>query len=169
MQEPRFDALARSIATVDRARSPGADACAQETCLTLIRAFGALKLLIDEKLGESGLSRPRLHVLALLNRAGNEVRISDIGAWLGVTRARATRVVDGLERDGLVARAASAADRRTILISITPTGRQRLDTALPHHLAPRPLARTAVVGGKISLHPPVGECPRSDAPCQWWL
>ena len=60
--------------------------------------------------------------------------MTDIGKWLGVNKANVTRLVDGLERDGLVARSASALDRRTILVSITLTGRTRLDSALPHHV-----------------------------------
>lgn len=71
---------------------------------------------------------------AFLNRAGNEVRVSDIGKWLGVNKANVTRLVDGLERDGLVARSASVMDRRTVLVNITPAGRQRLDNALPERL-----------------------------------
>lgn len=94
-----------------------------------------MNALIDEQLAGFGLSRPRLHVLAFLNRSGNEVRMTDIGNWLRVTKAHVTRLVDGLERDGLVARSPSAHDRRTILVHITPAGRQRLDAALPHHLA----------------------------------
>lgn len=101
----------------------------------MIRAFGTLNASIDEQLAAFGLSRPRLHVLAFLNRSGNEVRMTDIGNWLGVTKAHVTRLVDGLEREGLVERSASAHDRRTILVHITPSGRQRLDAALPHHLA----------------------------------
>jgi len=94
-----------------------------------------LNALIDEHLTQFGLSRPRLHVLAFLNRAGNEVRMTDIGNWLGVTKAHVTRLVDGLESDGLVVRSASRNDRRTILVHITPSGRQRLDSALPQHLS----------------------------------
>lgn len=134
VEELRYDRLARSIAEVDRARFPGADTLAQETSLTLIRAFGTLNGLIDEQLATFGLSRPRLHVLAFLNRAGNEVRMTDIGRWLGVNKANVTRLVDGLERDGLVVRIASVSDRRTILVNITHAGRQRLETALPHHV-----------------------------------
>lgn len=105
----------------------------QETSLTLIRAFGTLNTLIDEQLANFGLSRPRLHVLVFLNRASN-VRMTDIGKWLGVNKANVTRFVDSLERDGLVARSASVLDRRTILVNITPTGRERLETALPYHV-----------------------------------
>jgi MarR family transcriptional regulator, negative regulator of the multidrug operon emrRAB len=100
----------------------------------LIRAFGTLNASIDEQLASFGLSRPRLHVLAFLNRAGNEVRMTDIGNWLGVTKAHVTRLVDGLERDELVERSATAHDRRTILVHITPAGRDRLDAALPNHV-----------------------------------
>jgi MarR family transcriptional repressor of emrRAB len=73
-------------------------------------------------------------VLAFLNRAGNEVRMTDIGNWLGVSKAHVTRLVDGLERDGLVERSASPHDRRTILGHITRAGRLRLESALPDHL-----------------------------------
>jgi DNA-binding MarR family transcriptional regulator len=102
--------------------------------LTLIRTFGTLNALLDEHLASFGLSRPRLHVLAFLNRAGNEVRMTDIGNWLGVTKAHVTRLVDSLQAEGLVERAPSRADRRTVLVSITPLGRQRLDETLPRHL-----------------------------------
>ena len=61
--------------------------------------------------------------------------MTDIGNWLGVTKAHVTRLVDGLESDGLVVRSASRADRRTILVHITTSGRQRLESALPRHLA----------------------------------
>jgi DNA-binding MarR family transcriptional regulator len=60
--------------------------------------------------------------------------MSDVSHWLGVNRAHVTRLVDGLERDGLVVRSPSAMDRRTVLVNITPAGRQRLDVALPQHL-----------------------------------
>lgn len=60
--------------------------------------------------------------------------MTDIGNWLGVNKANVTRLVDGLERDGLVVRSASLVDRRTILVTITPAGRKRLETALPYHV-----------------------------------
>ena len=130
----RRDRLARRIATVDQAKFPGADVLAQETSLTLIRAFGTLTALIDEQLACVGLSRAKLHVLAFLNRAEADVRMTDIGQWLGVTKAHVTRLVDDLEQDGLAARVASPNDRRAIHVQITTGGRRRLDDALRPHL-----------------------------------
>jgi MarR family 2-MHQ and catechol resistance regulon transcriptional repressor len=134
VDDVRRDPLASRIATVDRAKYPGADVLAQETSLTLIRAFGTLTGLMDEHLACMGLSRAKLHVLAFLNRAEGDVRMTDIGQWLGVTKAHVTRLVDDLEHDGLAARVASPSDRRATHVQITAEGRQRLDHALPPHL-----------------------------------
>ena len=115
------------------ARFPGADTLSQETSLTLIRAFGTLNTLLDGQLANFGLSRPRLHVLAFLNRAGNEVRMTDSGKWLSVNKANVTRLVDGLEREGLVARSERAGPPRDPGQHYS-YGRTRLDSALPHHV-----------------------------------
>lgn len=127
--------LARSIATVDQAKFPNTETLSQETCLTLIWTFWTLNGLIDEQLGAFGLSRVRLHVLAFLSRAEAEVRMTDIGDWLGVSKAQMTRLIDGLERDGLVRRSVSKTDRRAIFVEVTSAGRERLDAALPGHVA----------------------------------
>lgn len=134
VDHPLHDRLAHSIAIVDKAKLPGADALAQETILTLIRTFGAVNALIDDRLASARLSRARLHVLAYLNRAESEVRMMDIGAWLGVSKAHVTRIIDDLEREGLVERVTGTSDRRTTLVHILQAGRQRLNQALPQHL-----------------------------------
>ena len=43
----------------------------------------------------------------------------------GVAPPTATRIVDGLEKAGIVRRERSDADRRTVLVSLTPAGRRR--------------------------------------------
>ncbi|MDE3076521.1 MAG: MarR family transcriptional regulator, partial [Chloroflexota bacterium] len=128
------DRLASRIAVTDRAKFPGADALAQEASLTLIRAFGTLNTLIDEYLALFGLTRTRLHVLAFLNHEEGDVRMTDIGGWLGVSKAYVTSLVDGLEREGLVERVASSSDRRATFIAVTSAGRARLNEVLPRHL-----------------------------------
>jgi len=129
------DSLAQRIATVDSAKFGDSDALAQETCLTLIRAFGTLNAFLDEQLGQFELSRVRLHVLAFLNRAEADVRMTDIGAWLGVSKAHVTRLIDSLESNGLVERVSNRADRRATFVRISSPGRARLNAALPPHLA----------------------------------
>ena len=44
----------------------------------------------------------------------------------GIAAPTATRLVDGLERAGLVERRRSDTDRRTVLVSLTDAGRERL-------------------------------------------
>ncbi|MBV8083281.1 MAG: MarR family transcriptional regulator [Chloroflexi bacterium] len=132
--ELQRDRLAAGIAAVDSAKFPQADPLSQELSLTLIRTFGTMNSLIEEELAADGLSRQRLHVLAFLNRAETEVRMTDVSSWLGVSKANVTNLIDALEREGLVERRASPADRRATAIAITETGRERLSHALPRHL-----------------------------------
>jgi DNA-binding MarR family transcriptional regulator len=47
---------------------------------------------------------------------------SELGDRLIVTRATVTGLVDSLERRGLVHRSANPADRRSLLVEITPAG-----------------------------------------------
>ena len=47
---------------------------------------------------------------------------SELGDRLVVTRATVTGVVDSLERRGFVLRSANPADRRSLLVDITPAG-----------------------------------------------
>ncbi|HUZ77242.1 MAG TPA: MarR family transcriptional regulator [Chloroflexota bacterium] len=129
------DAMAQGIAEVDRAKFPGCDTRAQEASLTLIRTYGTLNDLIDDFLAVFGLSRARLHTLAFLNNSPDgEMRMTDIGRWLHVTKAYVTNLIDGLEREGLVERVPSARDRRAVVTRITPAGRTRLHEVLPSHL-----------------------------------
>jgi DNA-binding MarR family transcriptional regulator len=51
-----------------------------------------------------------------------------------LTTSGITRVIDRLERDGLVARSACPTDRRGSLATITESGTERLDAVLPGHL-----------------------------------
>lgn len=44
-----------------------------------------------------------------------------------ITAATATRVLDGLERDGVVKRVRPPDDRRTVMVTLTAAGRQRLE------------------------------------------
>ncbi len=56
-------------------------------------------------------------------------RLVDLAGALGVTASTAGRMCDRLVRKQLVRRHRSRADRRTVLISLTPAGRQIVDQA----------------------------------------
>jgi DNA-binding MarR family transcriptional regulator len=56
-------------------------------------------------------------------------RLVDLAAALGVAPSTAGRMCDRLIRKGLIRRHRARADRRAVLVSITPAGREVVDTA----------------------------------------
>lgn len=68
-----------------------------------------------------GISPPRLSALSVVVLAG-PLAIGDLAASEGVAPSTMTRLVDGLERDGLVGRGPDPADRRGVLVRATPKG-----------------------------------------------
>jgi DNA-binding MarR family transcriptional regulator len=73
--------------------------------------------------GELTLSQ--YYLLRPLEQDGSRP-LSQLAAADGVTAATATRVIDGLERAGLVQRERSVTDRRAVFVSLTPEGRRRM-------------------------------------------
>ncbi|MFF2043503.1 MarR family winged helix-turn-helix transcriptional regulator [Kitasatospora sp. NPDC058170] len=90
-----------------------------------------------------GLSTGRYRLLADLEDHGGEKSPSQLAVSLGVSRATVTGLVDGLERDGLVARRPSAEDGRASVVILTARGAQRLRDMAPEHYA----RMQAMVGG----------------------
>ena len=65
---------------------------------------------------------PRFDVMAALYRRRDGVTMSELSRMLLVSNGNATAVVDRLEKDGLVRRTQSDADRRTVFVALTPEG-----------------------------------------------
>src|SRR5262249_31970411 len=63
----------------------------------------------------------RMRLLGVLHCKGRQI-MSDLGDMLGVTARQVTNLVDVLEGEGLVRRAAHPTDRRATVIEITPQG-----------------------------------------------
>jgi DNA-binding MarR family transcriptional regulator len=61
-------------------------------------------------------------VLARLTRDGPQ-RLTDLAAGEGLSQPGMTQLIGRLERDGLVRRTASTADRRGVLVAVTGAGR----------------------------------------------
>jgi DNA-binding MarR family transcriptional regulator len=74
------------------------------------------------------LSVPRARLLAAVVDTGpGRVRMGDLSAALGVTARNITTIVDGLEREGLLARKPDPTDRRAILLELTEKGRAHVE------------------------------------------
>jgi DNA-binding MarR family transcriptional regulator len=69
-----------------------------------------------------------------MNRTPDEaVTPSILAQKLGVTRATMTGLLDGLQKEGLIARQALAEDRRKVGVLLTAKGRRILDNILPDY------------------------------------
>jgi DNA-binding MarR family transcriptional regulator len=70
------------------------------------------------------------------------LRMQDIAAFLGLEKSSATGLVDRAERRGLLRRAASPSDGRSVLVTLSPAGRRHIariardvESALLQHAA----------------------------------
>jgi DNA-binding MarR family transcriptional regulator len=76
----------------------------------------------------SKLSIPRAALLAaVVDVAPGRVRMGDLSSALGVTPRNITTIVDGLEREGLLARRPDPSDRRAIWLELTPLGLSHIE------------------------------------------
>ena len=72
-----------------------------------------------------GISPPRLSALSVVVYAG-PIGIGALATAEGVTAPTMSRLVDGLERDGLVTREPDPTDARGVLVRATPKGSRTL-------------------------------------------
>lgn len=113
-----------AIALQYRSNSPCADTDAIEVNLGVYRASEAFKLALNRYVEAHGLgiSRSRYSILRTLYFAEGPLAQYEVGKILGVSRMNVTKLLDGLEKDGLVTRTAHPTDRRVTLAQLTPTG-----------------------------------------------
>ena len=76
---------------------------------------------------------PRFDVMAALYRRRDGVTMSELSRMLLVSNGNATTVVDRLEKDGLVRRTGSDADRRTVFVALTPEGLAQFEGLATQH------------------------------------
>jgi MarR family transcriptional regulator, 2-MHQ and catechol-resistance regulon repressor len=98
-------------------------------------AYTGLTNRFAAQLEEHRLSPVEFEVLMRLARSpGSRLRMTDLAGQTSLSTSGVTRVVDRMDRDGLVRREACASDRRSSYAVITDAGRRRLDEVLPGHL-----------------------------------
>jgi DNA-binding MarR family transcriptional regulator len=86
-------------------------------------------------MGAHGLTLSDYDVLVQLARAPEyRMRNIELAKAVVLTRSGVTRLVDGLERDGLVERSSCPSDKRGTLIQLTEEGVRRLREATGSHL-----------------------------------
>ena len=86
---------------------------------------------VDE---ETGLTAARLSALSVLV-FGGPITVSRLARAERVSAPTMSRLVKGLERDGLAARDASVDDARLVIVSATPEGRRLLERGRERRVA----------------------------------
>jgi DNA-binding MarR family transcriptional regulator len=118
-----------------RARNPQLSDEQLEAWRAFIRAQSELIRTLDRELEtEQGLPITFFDVLAQLTGAGGRLRMSELADAVLLSRSGVTRLVDRMERDGLVKREHCPTDRRAMYTTITPAGKRALAKARPVHL-----------------------------------
>lgn len=92
---------------------------------------------VSNELGQFGLTSWSFDVLATLLRAGQPYQLSpnELLQSLMITSGAMTNRIDQMERAGLVARAHNPDDRRSVLITLTPSGLELIEQAVAAHVA----------------------------------
>ncbi|MEI5102960.1 MarR family transcriptional regulator [Streptomyces sp. PmtG] len=134
-------AMPGATPTLDQARKQiaryGLDADPQAVLVAvrLMAAGARLDRASEVHFSRSGLSTGRYRLLVDLEDSDGEKSPSQLARSLGVSRATVTGLVGGLEREGLVARRASAEDGRGAVVVLTARGAQRLRDMAADHFA----------------------------------
>src|SRR3954447_22629782 len=103
----------------------------------LLRAQACLAKRIDAELdSQHGLPMTSYEVLLRLEEAsGGRMRMCDLAEQAQLSRSGLTRLVDRLERDGLLERCSCSHDARGAYACLTDAGRTRLQEARVTHRA----------------------------------
>lgn len=138
----------------------------------LLRAHAAVTRQFNRELIEGhGLTINDFEVLMHLRGAeGGRLRRVDLAAQVLLTASGITRLLDGLEKSGLVCKASCSADARVTYAEITDAGRSILASAEGSHLAAvrtlfaerfsaDELASLSTLLHRLPLAPPSDACP----------
>ena len=113
----------------------------QTSCVSafvaLLRAHTATTRRLNAQLmSDHALTLSDFEVLLRLARAPDtRMRRVDLAEQVLLTASGVTRLLDGLERSGLVERGACSTDRRVVYAVLTPSGLDRLREAASSHFA----------------------------------
>jgi DNA-binding MarR family transcriptional regulator len=108
-------------------------------CARAWAALTAAHTRVTERLtatlaGTCGLSINEFEVLLRLDRAApSSMRLGDLSPAVPLTQPSVSRMIARLEQQGWLSRTGDPNDRRGVLVTITPAGRETLRRAVPVH------------------------------------
>jgi DNA-binding MarR family transcriptional regulator len=117
---------------MNRATTPVRDRLAREATVALAAAADRAARDREQYAAEYGVSDAKLALMQVLDCcADGQACLFALSEQLGVTRPNVTKLVDGLERSGLVERRPHPADGRMVQAHLTPDGTDLAHDALP--------------------------------------
>lgn len=102
-------------------------------CFEVLSLAAAIDRNCALRLAPHHLSESKFLLLSLLRAEPDGAAPHMLAERSGVTRATMTGLLDGMERDGLLARAHDASDRRRISVRLTPEGEALADRLGDEH------------------------------------
>lgn len=101
----------------------------------LVEVSSLLRHAIEQQLREAGgLTFVQFQILRRLQLSpSGSARMTDLADSIVFSRSGLTYQASQLERDGLVARAPSTEDERSVVVSVTEAGRALINEVLPGH------------------------------------
>jgi len=114
------------------AEYPGGDATCTEAYASLCRTGEALLAELDRRIRLTfDIPQAAATALAVIDGAGEPLTPSQVSDRMLIASATMTATLDLLEQRGWIRRVPNPADRRSILVEITPAGRATTDQLLP--------------------------------------
>jgi DNA-binding MarR family transcriptional regulator len=115
--------------------SDDSDGSAFEVIGRIMRIAAHLRVGIERELAAFGISWEGFDVLATLRRRGRPFAANPTALYRSVmlSSGAMTNRLDRLESAGLIRRAPDPADRRAILVQLTPKGRKLIESAIGVH------------------------------------
>jgi MarR family 2-MHQ and catechol resistance regulon transcriptional repressor len=109
------------------------DPLAHRALQALLRAESAVRRRLAAQLEREGVSAAGFSVLVVLTTAGGSLELKTLRRRLGWSKANATEVTVTLAGRGLVWRRRAPHDRRTVLVDLSPEGRDIVERLFPAH------------------------------------
>lgn len=95
----------------------------------LASANRKLRALVDERARDMGLTLSRARLLMQLAKADGPIQ-TDLAELLDIEQPTLVRLLDGLERTGMIERRAAPGDRRARRVFLTPAARAQAEDIL---------------------------------------
>jgi DNA-binding MarR family transcriptional regulator len=124
----------KHLALLDEARRRGlADIGNLRLCFEILTLAAAIDRDCAARLAPHQLSEGKFVLLFLLRDRAEGLSPHELADRAGVTRATVTGLLDGLERDGFLARHAMAEDRRRVAVRLTDKGKETAEVLFREH------------------------------------